>query len=75
MARYLLELSLLEAKCVCFFPVQLAAAALRLARRLIQEPRTPESEAAWCIASTIYLGRYLGTLIMAQCSLMLHMLL
>ncbi|KAG7333124.1 hypothetical protein KOW79_003259 [Hemibagrus wyckioides] len=56
MARYLLELSLLEAKCVCFFPVQLAAAALRLARYLIQEPHTPESEAAWCIASTIYLG-------------------
>ncbi|KAK3548682.1 hypothetical protein QTP70_016430 [Hemibagrus guttatus] len=56
MARYLLELSLLEAKCVCFFPVQLAAAALRLARHLIQEPHTPESEAAWCIASTIYLG-------------------
>ncbi|XP_046719737.1 cyclin N-terminal domain-containing protein 2 isoform X2 [Silurus meridionalis] len=57
MARYLLELSLLEAKCVCFFPVQLAAAALRLARHFIQEPHTPESEAAWCIASTIYLAR------------------
>lgn len=58
MARYLLELSLLEAKCVCFFPVQLAAAALRLARYIIPEPHTPESEAAWCIASTINLGRY-----------------
>ncbi|KAM9481223.1 cyclin-P [Clarias gariepinus] len=56
MARYLLELSLLEAKCVCFFPVQLAAAALRLARYIIPEPHTPESEAAWCIASTINLG-------------------
>lgn len=66
MARYLLELSLLEAECVCFIPVQLAAAALRLARHLIQEPHTPESEAAWCIASTIYLGRYLGTLISAH---------
>ncbi|KAF4072086.1 hypothetical protein AMELA_G00270290 [Ameiurus melas] len=56
MARYLLELSLIEAECMCFIPVQLAAAALRLARHLIQEPHTPKSEAAWCIASTIYLG-------------------
>lgn len=62
MARYLLELSLLESQCVRFFPVQLAAAALRLARHLIPEPATPESEVAWCIASTIYLGRYLTLL-------------
>uniref|UniRef100_A0AAY4EC12 Cyclin N-terminal domain-containing protein 2 n=1 Tax=Denticeps clupeoides TaxID=299321 RepID=A0AAY4EC12_9TELE len=56
MARYLLELSLLEGQCVMFLPVQLAGAALRLARLVLQEPSTPESEAAWCISSTIHVG-------------------
>lgn len=57
MARYLLELSLLELECVGFFPVQLAAAAIRLARRLLPEPQTPESETSWYVASAIHLGR------------------
>ncbi|XP_071774267.2 cyclin-P [Centroberyx gerrardi] len=56
MARYLLELSLLEGQCVVFLPVQLAGAALCLARRVLQEPPTPEGEAAWCLASSIHVG-------------------
>ncbi|XP_037533687.1 cyclin N-terminal domain-containing protein 2 [Nematolebias whitei] len=56
MARYLLELSLLEFQCVVFLPVQLAGAALCLARRVLQEPPTPEAEAAWCLASSIHVG-------------------
>ncbi|XP_076844885.1 cyclin-P isoform X2 [Brachyhypopomus gauderio] len=56
MARYLLELSLLEGQCVLYLPTHLAGAALHLARRLLQEAATPEGEAAWCIASNIHLG-------------------
>ncbi|KAG1930631.1 cyclin N-terminal domain-containing protein 2 [Pimephales promelas] len=56
MARYLLELSLLEEQCVVFLPSQLAGAALRLARRILQEAPTPDGETAWCIASSIYKG-------------------
>uniref|UniRef100_A0A8C9RWS2 Cyclin P n=1 Tax=Scleropages formosus TaxID=113540 RepID=A0A8C9RWS2_SCLFO len=53
MARYLLELSLLESQCVVFQPAELASAALCLARRVLQEPPTPEGETAWCIASSL----------------------
>ncbi|XP_026232597.1 cyclin N-terminal domain-containing protein 2 isoform X1 [Anabas testudineus] len=56
MARYLLELSLLEGQCVVFQPVQLAGAALCLSRQVLQEPPTPEGEAAWCLASSIHVG-------------------
>ncbi|XP_073345973.1 cyclin-P isoform X1 [Pagrus major] len=56
MARYLLELSLLEGQCVVFLPVQLAGAALCLSRQVLQEPPTPEGEAAWCLASSIHVG-------------------
>ncbi|XP_054650567.1 cyclin N-terminal domain-containing protein 2 isoform X2 [Dunckerocampus dactyliophorus] len=56
MARYLLELSLFEGQCVVFLPVQLAGAALCLARQVLQEPPTPEGEAAWCLASSIYVS-------------------
>ncbi|XP_040902714.1 cyclin N-terminal domain-containing protein 2 isoform X2 [Toxotes jaculatrix] len=56
MARYLLELSLLEAQCAVFLPVQLAGAALCLSRQVLQEPPTPEGEAAWCLASSIHVG-------------------
>ncbi|XP_077396768.1 cyclin-P isoform X2 [Festucalex cinctus] len=56
MSRYLLELSLLEGQCVAFLPMQLAGAALYLARRVLQEPQTPEGEAAWCLASGIHAG-------------------
>ncbi|XP_022074069.2 cyclin N-terminal domain-containing protein 2 [Acanthochromis polyacanthus] len=56
MARYLLELSLLEGQCVMFVPAQLAGAALCLARQVLQEPPTPEGEAAWCLASSIHAG-------------------
>ncbi|RVE64534.1 hypothetical protein OJAV_G00127000 [Oryzias javanicus] len=55
-ARYLLELSLLEAQCVVFLPVQLAGAALCLARHVLQESPTPEGEAAWCLTSSIHVG-------------------
>lgn len=57
MARYLLELSLLEGQCVVFSPMQLAGAALCLARQVLQEPLTPEGEAAWYLASSVYTGR------------------
>ncbi|KAM4742229.1 cyclin-P [Anableps anableps] len=56
MARYLLELSLLEGQCVVFLPIQLAGAALCLARQVLQECPTPEGEAAWCLASSIHVG-------------------
>nr|XP_020456108.1 cyclin N-terminal domain-containing protein 2 isoform X2 [Monopterus albus] len=56
MARYLLELSLLEGQCVVFLPAQLAGAALSLSRKVLQEPVTPEGEAAWCLASSIHVG-------------------
>ncbi|XP_059932310.1 cyclin N-terminal domain-containing protein 2 [Gadus macrocephalus] len=56
MARYLLELSLLEGECVVYLPMQLAGAVLCLARRVLQEPPTPDGDAAWCIASIIYIG-------------------
>ncbi|XP_061916016.1 cyclin N-terminal domain-containing protein 2 isoform X3 [Entelurus aequoreus] len=56
LARYLLELSLFEGQCVTFLPVQLAGAALCLARQVLQEPSTPEGEAAWCLASSIHVG-------------------
>lgn len=58
MARYLLELSLLENQCVIFSPMQLAGAALCLARQVLQEPLTPEGEASWYLASSIHVGRY-----------------
>lgn len=57
MARYLLELSLLEGQCMVFQPVNLAGAVLCLARRVLQEPPTAEGEAAWCLASSIFVGR------------------
>ncbi|KAL4647370.1 cyclin N-terminal domain-containing protein 2-like [Arapaima gigas] len=53
MARYLLELSLLESQCVTFQPAELASAALCLARKVLQEPPTPGGETAWCIASSL----------------------
>ncbi|XP_034459286.1 cyclin N-terminal domain-containing protein 2 isoform X3 [Hippoglossus hippoglossus] len=56
MARYLLELSLLEGQCVVFLPSQLAGAALCLSRQVLLEPPTPEGEAAWCLASSIHVG-------------------
>ncbi|XP_044057184.1 cyclin N-terminal domain-containing protein 2 isoform X2 [Siniperca chuatsi] len=56
MARYLLELSLLEGQCVVFLPMQLAGAALCLSRQVLQEPPTPEGEAAWCLASSVHVG-------------------
>ncbi|XP_049928497.1 cyclin N-terminal domain-containing protein 2 isoform X1 [Epinephelus moara] len=56
MARYLLELSLLEGQCVVFLPVQLAGAALCMSRQVLQEPPTAEGEAAWCLASSIHVG-------------------
>nr|AAI42773.1 Si:ch211-132b12.8 [Danio rerio] len=56
MARYLLELSLLEGRCVVYLPAQLAGAALRLARKILQEAAAPEAEMAWCIASSIHIG-------------------
>ncbi|XP_056333788.1 cyclin N-terminal domain-containing protein 2 [Danio aesculapii] len=56
MARYLLELSLLEGRCVVYLPAQLAGAALRLARKILQESAAPEAEMAWCIASSIHIG-------------------
>ncbi|XP_041733071.1 cyclin N-terminal domain-containing protein 2 isoform X2 [Coregonus clupeaformis] len=56
MARYLLELSLLEGQCVVFLAAHLAGAALCLARRVLQEPPTPEGETAWCVASSIHVG-------------------
>lgn len=63
MARYLLELSLLEGQCVVFLPVQLAGAALCLSRQVLQEPPTPEGEAAWCLASSVHVGRYVPRLL------------
>lgn len=57
MARYLLELSLLENQCVVFQPVQVAGAALCLSRQILQEPLTPEGEAAWCLAFSIHVGK------------------
>lgn len=60
MSRYLLELSLLEGQCVVFLPVQLAGAALCLSRQVLQEPLTPEGEAAWCLASSVHVGRYVA---------------
>ncbi|XP_059362120.1 cyclin N-terminal domain-containing protein 2 [Carassius carassius] len=56
MARYLLELSLLEGQCVVYLPSQLAGAALRLARSILQEAPSPDGEMAWCIASSIHIG-------------------
>ncbi|KAK9520582.1 hypothetical protein VZT92_020457 [Zoarces viviparus] len=56
MARYLLELSLLEGQCVLFLPVQLAGAALCVSRQVLQEPSTPGGEAAWCLASSVHVG-------------------
>lgn len=57
MARYLLELSLLEGQCVVFLAAHLAGAALCLARRVLQEPLNPEEKTAWCVASSIHVGR------------------
>lgn len=62
MARYLLELSLLEGQCVLFMPMHVAGAALCLARQVLQEPPTPEGEAAWCLASSLHIGRCASTL-------------
>ncbi|XP_029963526.1 cyclin-P [Salarias fasciatus] len=56
MARYLLELSLLEGQCVTFSPLELAGASLCLARLVLQEPSTPEGDAAWCLVSSIHFG-------------------
>ncbi|XP_068440326.1 cyclin-P [Clinocottus analis] len=56
MARYLLELSLLEGQCVAFLPMQLAGAALCVSRQVLQEPPTPGGDAAWCLASSVHVG-------------------
>ncbi|XP_068601813.1 cyclin-P [Brachionichthys hirsutus] len=56
MSRYLLELSLLEGQSLAFLPMQLAGAALCLARKVLPEPSTPEGEAAWCLASSVHVG-------------------
>ncbi|XP_072314775.1 cyclin-P [Eucyclogobius newberryi] len=56
MARFLLELALSEGQCVVFQPVQLAEAALCLARLILKEPPTPEGEAAWCLVSSLHVG-------------------
>lgn len=66
MARYLLELSLLEGQCVVYLPAQLAGAALRLSRRVLQETLSPEGETAWCIAASIHIGR-LGEMTAYEC--------
>ena len=68
MASYLLTLSLMESQCVLFLPVQLAGAALCLARRVLQEPPTPEGETAWCVASSIYVGRCVKNFYMSNIS-------
>ncbi|XP_031429404.1 cyclin N-terminal domain-containing protein 2 isoform X2 [Clupea harengus] len=59
MARYLLELSLLEVQCVVFQPIHLAGAALQLARCVLQEPPTPEGETA-CEATLLAIMRILA---------------
>lgn len=56
MARYLLEVSLSEGQCVVFQPVQLAEAALCLARLVLKEPPTAEGEATWCLMSSLHIG-------------------
>ncbi|KAJ8280747.1 hypothetical protein GJAV_G00058520 [Gymnothorax javanicus] len=56
MARYLLELSLLENQCVVFQPMLLASAALCLSRMVLQEAYSPESDTAWCIASSLHIS-------------------
>ncbi|TRY93843.1 hypothetical protein DNTS_023766 [Danionella cerebrum] len=56
MARYLLELSLLEGPCVLYLPAQLAGAALRLARKVLQEAPSANEEMAWYIASSMHMG-------------------
>lgn len=60
MARYLLELSLLEGQCVAFLPVQLAGAALCVSRQVLKEPPTPGGAAAWCLASAVNVGRWVS---------------
>lgn len=57
MARYLLEASLLEGQCVIYQPMQLAEAALCLARLILKEPSTAEGEAAWCLMSSLHVGK------------------
>uniref|UniRef100_A0A8C6T0I2 Cyclin N-terminal domain containing 2 n=1 Tax=Neogobius melanostomus TaxID=47308 RepID=A0A8C6T0I2_9GOBI len=42
-------------RCVVFTPVQLAEAALRLARLVLKEPPTAEGEAAWCLVSSLHI--------------------
>ncbi|MBN3319106.1 CCNB protein, partial [Atractosteus spatula] len=56
MARYFLELTLLEPQCVVFQPVQLAGAALCLACRVLQGQLFPASERA-CQADGCSLSR------------------
>ncbi|XP_016096871.1 cyclin N-terminal domain-containing protein 2-like [Sinocyclocheilus grahami] len=56
MARYLLELLLLEGQCVVYLPDQLVGAALRLARSVLQEAPSPDGEMACCIVSSIHIG-------------------
>ncbi|XP_015196413.1 cyclin-P isoform X2 [Lepisosteus oculatus] len=55
MARYFLELTLLEPQCLVFQPVQLASAALCLACRVLQGQLFPASERAWMTAGSIYI--------------------
>lgn len=57
MALYLLEVSLLEGQCVVFQPLQLAEAALCLARLVLKETPTPEGEAAWCLVFSFLVGK------------------
>uniref|UniRef100_A0A8C6T394 Cyclin N-terminal domain containing 2 n=1 Tax=Neogobius melanostomus TaxID=47308 RepID=A0A8C6T394_9GOBI len=45
-------------RCVVFTPVQLAEAALRLARLVLKEPPTAEGEAAWCLVSSLHICKW-----------------
>ncbi|XP_029939521.1 G2/mitotic-specific cyclin-B2-like [Salarias fasciatus] len=57
MAKYLSELLLLDAQCDHCLSLDVAAAALRLAHIVLQEPSTAEKEAAWSLASIFQFGR------------------
>ncbi|MGH0117949.1 UNVERIFIED_CONTAM: hypothetical protein FKN15_042724 [Acipenser sinensis] len=54
LAKYFLELTLLDIECIVCEPAQLAAAALCLARRVLQERSSPEAEEAWTRAVSLY---------------------
>ncbi|MGH0119194.1 UNVERIFIED_CONTAM: hypothetical protein FKN15_013289 [Acipenser sinensis] len=54
LAKYFLELTLMNIECIVCEPAQLAAAALCLARRVLQERRSPGAEEAWTRAVSLY---------------------